>query len=786
MDVRFYSDGSDPYLGFSASYVIYGSHHESTTLDYETGALTDRTTLYYDVNSASIAGKMTLPYGTSFKLSGQQLRVYHNGRWGTVCDDGFNHETTEAICYLIYKRWPSSVRYFSGGYDTTTVSNSPNTIWLDELHCNNAYPYYPSCTANYWGINNCGHSEDIYIYCNYDSTDITLTDYHQQTTTAGRINLVPGTKFRLQEGQLQVYRNGIWGSVCIEGFDMRTVRGICYRIYGKWPSIDPYYTNVINPRARYTWLNHVQCTADYYYGPQCTADPWGDYSCTTVEIGCYISDNEITTPKNHKQTTMASKIDLDTGIQFRLDERQLQVYHNGIWGSVCKEGLDMTTVRILCYRIYGRWPSMDPYYTNVFYPRARHTWLNHVRCADDYYYGPQCTAEPWGDYSCATVEIGCYISDVETTVETPTTMAYPVSPSSSSGSDLYVRSITVDCNPDAWNIMIYLPELYKRHADFDPSDIYLGRPGCQGYRVGNYLRIDQQYSNCDTYHFMTFGRVEYTNTLVYAYRDPNYKFIIREYRFKIDVECDMATRETVSQHFIESHNQVRKRSNNPHISGSGHYHMHMSFYSDRGFQQQMLGNPLTVSIGQDIFVSVNTPLSDFDVKMKVDSCYTLPTPDAGNQYKFYLIKDGCSSDMNTHVLYLSSHDTRFVFRDFEYDTNQDNLYLFCTATFCNVTDYSSACDQSCHSVKKRSVQSASQNFLRRVETSDVFHLSKGRSRRGTGEQDEVDTSGHAQYISVDDHLFIAVIVSAVGISVIAIFVAIRRYKKPRSRPIDTI
>ncbi|XP_069109314.1 LOW QUALITY PROTEIN: CUB and zona pellucida-like domain-containing protein 1 [Argopecten irradians] len=497
------------------------------------------------------------------------------------------------------------------------------------------------------------------------------------------------------------------------------------------------------------------------------------------------------------------------GTNFRLSGQQLQVYHDGRWGTVCDDGFNVETSRSICYILNGYYPTCARFFNGGYgHTTPNNIWLDQLECIYSYYYAhTECSASPWGVNDCSHSEdvyLDCNCdftyeqttSDIgptstvgritieETTVDTATTMAYPVATSASL--DLYVRSITVDCNPDAWNIMIYLPDLYKRHTDFDPSDIYFGRPGCQGYRVGNYLRIDQQYSNCDTHHFMTFGRVEYTNTLVYAYRDPNYKFIIREYRFKIDVECDMATRETVSQHFIESHNQVRVRSNNPSISSSGHYHVHMTFYRDRGFQQQMLGNPLTVSIGQDIFVSVNTPLSDFDVKMKVDSCYTLPSPDAGNQFKFHLIKDGCTSDVNTHVLYLSSHETRFVFRDFEYDTNQDNLYLFCTATFCNVTDYSSACDQSCHSVKRRSVQSPSQNFIRRAETSEALHLSTGRSRRETGEIDETKTSGHAQYISVDDHLFIAVIVSAVGISAIAIFVVIRRYKKPRSRPIDTI
>ncbi|OWF54229.1 CUB and zona pellucida-like domain-containing protein 1 [Mizuhopecten yessoensis] len=488
-------------------------------------------------------------------------------------------------------------------------------------------------------------------------------------------------------------------------------------------------------------------------------------------------------------------ITIDKGTSFRLDGNRLEVHHNGRWGTVCDDGFTPETTRIICKSIYGEWPSYQRFYNQQSSGQSTisppyQIWLDQLQCRDTLYYGITCSANHWGDNDCSHHEdvfIECQFSNhYEYTTEYNTATAAMNSAAPHYSSDMYVSSITVGCDPGAWNIMIYLPDLYKRHSDFDPSDIYLGRPGCQGYRYGNYLRIDQQYSNCDTYHFMTTNTVEYTNTLVYAYRDANYKFIIRDYRFRIDVHCDMATHETVSQHFIQTHNQVRMRSSNPQISNTGHYNIRMAFYRDSGYQQQIYGNPLTVHIREDIYVSVTTPLSDYDVKMSVETCYTLPSPGAGDKLKLYLIKNGCTSDVSAHIIYRSSHETRFVFRDFEYSVDQDNLYLFCTAKFCNVTDYSSACDQSCHRIKRETVQSASEAHVKRAETSDVLRLSKGRSRRDVRNLEDTETSGHAQYISVDDHLFIAVIVSAVGISMIAIFVAIRRYRKPRSKPIDTI
>ncbi|XP_069142270.1 CUB and zona pellucida-like domain-containing protein 1 [Argopecten irradians] len=291
----------------------------------------------------------------------------------------------------------------------------------------------------------------------------------------------------------------------------------------------------------------------------------------------------------------------------------------------------------------------------------------------------------------------------------------------------YVDAISLQCSEDAWKVHIHVPELYKRHVDFDPSDIYLGEPGCEGYRSGDFLVIYQQYSNCLTHHSMTSGSDVYTNTLVYALRDANYKFIIREFRFRIDLECNMAKQVTVSQHFIETNNQVRRRSNNPRISGHGYYNVLMAFYRDPNFLHQMTGHsvmdtsPLPVDIGTDIYVKLATHVTNTDVKMRLDVCYTLPSPGAGDSLKFYLIRNACVTDVNTRVLSILPHETKFVFRDFEYSTDLHNLYLYCTVTFCNRTDNSSLCDQQCHQRSPRSViYPANGRYLHRISTSRVI------------------------------------------------------------------
>ncbi|KAK3599691.1 hypothetical protein CHS0354_037162 [Potamilus streckersoni] len=65
----------------------------------------------------------------------------------------------------------------------------------------------------------------------------------------------------------------------------------------------------------------------------------------------------------------------------------------------------------------------------------------------------------------------------------------------------------------------------------------------------------------------------------------------------------------------------------------------------------------------------------------------------------------CEADVNTHYISQSTHETKFIFRDFEYTSNHEGLYLYCDATFCETSDYSNECQQSCNPRGKRGAES---------------------------------------------------------------------------------
>ena len=87
-----------------------------------------------------------------------RVEIYHNGVWGTVCDDFFGREEAEVICRQMGA---------SRGFALTDCQYGEGTgqILLDDLMCIGSETRLDECEHRGWGTNNCGHQEDASVNC---------------------------------------------------------------------------------------------------------------------------------------------------------------------------------------------------------------------------------------------------------------------------------------------------------------------------------------------------------------------------------------------------------------------------------------------------------------------------------------------------------------------------------------------------------------------------------------------------------------------------------------------
>ena len=334
-----------------------------------------------------------------------RLEVYYNGTWGTVCDDYFNSASARVVCnmlrygnvgYVISNRYSYDRGYI--WWDRMKVA----VIWLDDVRCRGTETSIFNCPHRGWGIHNCGHSEDVSVSC-----------YNE-------VRLVGASGSR---GRLEVHRNGVWGTVCDNGFTDREARVVCHTLgYGR---LGRYIRNMYGPGSGQIWLDNVRCRGLESSIADCRHNGWGNHSCQhsdDVSVSC-IADS-------------AEAVALVGGGNPRVG--RLKVFHANQWGTVCDNGFTDAAARVVCYSLgfgyVGRKVNIS-----LFGEVGGLTWLDNVNCNGSEQYISECSHGNWGVRYCKhhqDVAISCIDNPSAanmTDSTTPVTAVRLVGGSSSTG-----------------------------------------------------------------------------------------------------------------------------------------------------------------------------------------------------------------------------------------------------------------------------------------------------------------------------------------------------------------
>ena len=88
------------------------------------------------------------------------MEVYHNGEWGTVCDDWWSSTDAGVVCRQL--GFGSSGSSYSRAY----FGEGSGSIWLDGVTCTGSETVLFSCSHLGFGIiRSCSHSEDAGVRC---------------------------------------------------------------------------------------------------------------------------------------------------------------------------------------------------------------------------------------------------------------------------------------------------------------------------------------------------------------------------------------------------------------------------------------------------------------------------------------------------------------------------------------------------------------------------------------------------------------------------------------------
>ncbi|XP_071836934.1 scavenger receptor cysteine-rich domain-containing protein DMBT1-like [Apostichopus japonicus] len=282
-----------------------------------------------------------------------RVEVYHDGQWGTICDDGWDDKDASVICRQL------GYGDIGVGWQSAKFGEGSHPIWLEDVDCSGSEQLIEECGSNNWGVHSCGHGEDASVSC-------------------GTVRLVGSVS--LQEGRVEVYHDGQWGTICDDGWDDNDASVICRQLgYGgigvQWQSAK------IGQGSHTTWLNNVTCSGSEQHIEECGSNDWGTHDC------------------GHGEDASVSCRTVRLVGGFSLEEGRVEVYHDGQWGTICDDGWNDNDASVICRQLgYGGvgvgWQSAK------FGEGSDPIWLENVACFGSEQHIEECGSNNWGAHDC--------------------------------------------------------------------------------------------------------------------------------------------------------------------------------------------------------------------------------------------------------------------------------------------------------------------------------------------------------------------------------------------------
>ncbi|XP_028635279.1 soluble scavenger receptor cysteine-rich domain-containing protein SSC5D [Grammomys surdaster] len=345
-----------------------------------------------------------------------RLEVWHGGRWGTVCDDGWDLRDAAVACRELgcggALAAPGGARFGPG----------EGPVWMDDVGCGGGEEALRDCPRSPWGRSNCDHTEDAGLVC---------------TGPAPRLRLADGPHGCA--GRLEVWHGGRWGSVCDDAWDLRDAAVAC-RELGCGGALAAPGGAFFGEGAGPIILDDLRCRGNETALRFCPARPWGQHDCHHREDAGAVCDGmplgnvQPTVPTVDSNGTTPRLLSTSVGQmpgpagswpppasatappepgpeagspQLRLVagpsrcSGRLEVWHDGRWGTVCDDSWDLRDSTVVCRELGCGGPRQPDPAAGRFGWGAGPIWLDDVGCVGTEASLSECPAASWGKHNCA-------------------------------------------------------------------------------------------------------------------------------------------------------------------------------------------------------------------------------------------------------------------------------------------------------------------------------------------------------------------------------------------------
>ncbi|KAA0720894.1 Antigen WC1.1 [Triplophysa tibetana] len=292
-----------------------------------------------------------------------RVEVLQGGQWITMCGSVWDLTDAAVVCRELGCGKPLGIAHFG-------PASGP--IWTEQMHCNGSESTLKNCRSGGSNVQYCGHHHDAGVICSILN-----------------VRLVNGDS--RCSGRVEVLRDGQWGTVCGDGWDLTDASVVCSEM-GCGDAIQVLNGAHFGGGSGKIWMNDVDCS-----GSESTLK-----NCTSSVSDCD-HDKDVGVICSNVNVRLVNGSSACSG--------RVEILHGRQWGTVCDFSWDLIDAAVVCRELDCGEPVQalhDAYFGQGSGP----IWLDYVRCKGSESSLKNCVANQWGVHYCSHIrDAGVMCSD---------------------------------------------------------------------------------------------------------------------------------------------------------------------------------------------------------------------------------------------------------------------------------------------------------------------------------------------------------------------------------------